>query len=152
VRALKNRSITLPEATLPTRISHRHGFLLQLIAAGWHFKSEASIARLAAEVGPVRIMVIHGTNDNMITFPHGEELLEALGGEEAGITKRFLEGQGHVIPIEMRKEFKRWIEELVEKTEALKEEKTAKSASSMNGANGHALNGHSSPIGNGHAK
>jgi hypothetical protein len=97
-------------------------------------------------------MVIHGTNDNMVTFPHGEELLEALGGEEAGITKRFLEGQGHVIPIEMRREFRTWIEELVEKTEAMMEVKTTSNANGMNGVNGHITNGHASPRVNGHAK
>jgi predicted esterase len=62
-------------------------------------------------------MVIHGGLDRMITFPHGEELLKALGGEDRGVTKRFEPGQGHVIPIEMRNEFGAWVEELVLKAE-----------------------------------
>ena len=55
----------------------------------------------------------------MITFPHGETLARELGGEESGITVRFIEGQAHVIPAEMRAEFRGWIEEIVGKTEAL---------------------------------
>jgi fermentation-respiration switch protein FrsA (DUF1100 family) len=113
---------------------------MQAIAAGWHFKSDAQIARLAALVGPARIMVVHGTKDNMITFPHGVELLAALGGEEAGITKRFIEGQGHVIPIEMRQDFNQWVEALVEKTEAMKSKK----------AIGNGVNGHARHLPNGH--
>jgi hypothetical protein len=100
--------------------SHRKGFILQLAAAGYHHKSDAQIARLAAQIGPQRILLIHGTRDNMVTFPHGEELLRALGGEEAGITKRFVDGQGHVIPIEMRDEFRGWVEELVQRTEGMR--------------------------------
>jgi len=69
----------------------------------------------------------------MVTFPHGVELLEALGGEEAGITKKFVEGQGHVIPVEMRQDFKKWVVQLVERTEAMKTKQPAK-----NGINGHA--------------
>lgn len=58
----------------------------------------------------------------MITFPHGEDLLRGLGGEKAGITKHFIEGQGHVVPIELRKEFNGWIQDHVEKAEALSKE------------------------------
>ena len=73
---------------------------------------------LGDKVGRERIMVIHGTEDQMITFPHGEKLLESLGGEEAGVTKHFIPGQGHVIPIEMREQFNAWFVELIEKGEA----------------------------------
>ena len=64
-------------------------------------------------------MVIHGGIDRMITFPHGEALLEALGGEAGGVTKHFEPGQAHVVPIEMRKVFNGWVEELVLKTREL---------------------------------
>jgi hypothetical protein len=62
---------------------------------------------------------MHGTRDRMVSFPHGEELLAGLGGEEAGVTKVYMEGQGHVIPIEKRKEFKEHIERMVVKTRKL---------------------------------
>lgn len=55
----------------------------------------------------------------MITFPHGEVLLDGLGGEAGGVTKHFEPGQGHVIPIEMRKDFEQWVEQLVQKAEEL---------------------------------
>ena len=66
-----------------------------------------------------RILVLHGTADQMINFIHAEMLLRELGGEEGGVTKSFHEGLGHVAPFELRKEFKKIIEERVEKTEAL---------------------------------
>jgi hypothetical protein len=95
------------------------GFVSQAIAAGWHHKSPAQLAELGDKVGRHRIMVIHGGKDRMITFPHGEVLLEGLGGQDKGVTKRFLMEQGHVIPIEMRKEFMGWMESHIEKAEAL---------------------------------
>jgi len=63
--------------------------------------------------------VVHGEEDRMITFPHASVLLDGLGGEEAGVRKEFVEGMGHVVPIEMREEFGRWIEEVVERTERM---------------------------------
>lgn len=129
----------------------KYGFVLQLLAAGWHFKSEAQIARLAALVGPARIQVIHGTGDNMVSFPHGQELAEALGD---GVKVRFIEGQGHVIPIEMRAEFKEWMEELIEKTAKMGSVKAnghAKRNGKLNDSNGH-TNGHANGKSNGHSR
>lgn len=97
----------------------RSGFLLQALAAGWHHKSTKQLEELADRVGRERIMVLHGTRDRMITFPHGETLVKDLGGEERGVTKRFVEGQAHVIAAEMRDEFNSWLEELIDRTEDL---------------------------------
>ncbi|KAF2020460.1 alpha/beta-hydrolase, partial [Aaosphaeria arxii CBS 175.79] len=109
-------------------------FMLQAIAAGWHYKSPADLKSLAEKVGRRRIMVVHGTKDRMITFPHavvlwrGLEKGEGKTGrefvgmeveedvwEEGEVEKRFVREQGHVIPIEMRKEFQQWIEGLVQR-------------------------------------
>ena len=95
------------------------GFIGQAIAAGWHHKSPEKIREIGDKVGRERIQVIHGTADRMITFPHGETLARELGGEEGGLTMRFIQGQAHVIPAEMRSDFKVWVEEIVEKAEAL---------------------------------
>jgi len=94
----------------------------QAIAAGWHHKSAAQLKELADGVGRERIMLVHGTEDRMITFPHGQTLLRELGGEEGGVTKHFEEGQGHVVPIEMREAFREWVEEMVEKGRKLNED------------------------------
>ena len=99
----------------------RTGFMAQAIAAGWHYKSTAQLEELGDKVGRARIMVMHGTEDRMITFPHGEVLLKELGGEEGGVTKAFYEGKGHHIPAEERWEFKRRVQEMVDKTEKLGE-------------------------------
>ncbi|OAL43486.1 alpha/beta-hydrolase [Pyrenochaeta sp. DS3sAY3a] len=111
------------------------GFMLQAIAAGWHAKSPAQLQQLSAQVGKNRIMVVHGTQDRMITFPHGVVLwrgLESGAGRtgkenwlgveeeedvwvEGEVEKHFVKGQGHVLPVEMRGEFNGWLEGLVER-------------------------------------
>ncbi|KAF1934908.1 alpha/beta-hydrolase [Clathrospora elynae] len=111
------------------------GFMLQAIAAGWHHKSPEQLQQIAETVGKRRIMVVHGTADKMLTFPLGVVLWRGLergegvtGKEnwlgveeeedvwaEGEVEKHFVKGQGHVLPAEMRKEFQRWIEELVER-------------------------------------
>ncbi|KAL6158210.1 hypothetical protein ACJBU6_04009 [Exserohilum turcicum] len=113
----------------------RVGFLAQAIAANWHYKSPEDLHHMAKAVGKQRIMVVHGTSDRMLTFPlgvvlwRGLEKGEGVTGKEnwlgieqeddvwqqGEIEKRFIKGQGHVIPIEMRQEFNSWIEGLVER-------------------------------------
>ena len=100
----------------------RHGFLCQLVAAGFHHKSAEQIKRLGDAVGRERILVLHGTRDQMINFVHAEMMLTELGGEESGVTKSFHEGLGHVAPFELRHEFKRIIEDRVDKTEGTSKE------------------------------
>ncbi|KAI5202735.1 alpha/beta-hydrolase [Aureobasidium subglaciale] len=98
---------------------NRTGFMAQAIAAGWHHKTDAQLKEIGDNVGRERILVLHGTKDRMITFPHAEMMLKALGGEESGVRKAFFEEQGHVVPIELRQEFNNLIEEMVEKGNAL---------------------------------
>ncbi|CAI6333146.1 unnamed protein product [Periconia digitata] len=117
------------------------GFILQAIAAGWHYKSPEDLHRLAQDVGKKRIMVVHGTKDRMLTFPHGVVLWRGLEKgegktgtenwlgleqesdvwEEGEVEKRFIEGQGHVVPIEMREEFTGWLEALFQRGKELNE-------------------------------
>lgn len=96
-------------------------FVSQAIAAGWHHKSPEQLERLGNQIGRERIMVVHGGKDRMIGFPNGVALLEGLGGEKSDVTVRFEMEMGHVIPIEMRKTFNMWVEELVQKAERLNE-------------------------------
>lgn len=113
----------------------RAGFILQAIAAGWHHKSAEQLQQLATSVGKSRIMVVHGTQDRMITFPHGVVLWRGLekgegktGAEnwlgleaeedvwqQGEVEKHFIKGQGHALPVEMRAEFADWLEALVER-------------------------------------
>lgn len=97
----------------------RTGFILQAIAAAYHKKTPKQIQEMAERVGRERIQVMHGTDDNLITFPHAEILVRSLGGEEAGIQKYIFKGKGHYLPLEERAEFKRLMESMIEKTEAL---------------------------------
>lgn len=97
----------------------RKGFLCQVIAAAYHHKSAKQLKELGDKVGRERILVVHGTVDRMITIPHGEILVEELGGEERGVTKVNVQGKGHGLPMEWRKEFTKLIGGFVERTENL---------------------------------
>lgn len=97
----------------------RKGFICQALAAGWHKKSPEQLKEIAEKIGRERILVAHGTTDNLITVPHGEILAKELG-ENMGVTKRIFEGRGHYLPIEERAEFRKLIEGIVEKTEAMR--------------------------------
>lgn len=97
----------------------KKGFMCQLYAAGFHHKSAAQLKRLGDFVGRERILVLHGREDKMVGFIHGEILLRELGGEEGGVTKSFHENLGHVAPFELRTEFRKLISTRIEKTEAM---------------------------------
>lgn len=86
------------------------------MAANWHHKSAAQLKLLGDQVGRNRILVIHGTVDQMITQPHGELLVKELGGEENGVTRCMVEGKGHGLPMEWRRELTKLIAGFVEKT------------------------------------
>jgi predicted esterase len=105
-------------------LSSRSTFILQAVAAGWHHKTPAQLAKLATSVGPHRIMVVHGTLDRMITYPHALDLLDGLRGGSGGsndgtIEEHLVQGQAHVIPLEMRADFNSWIANFIERTEGL---------------------------------
>ncbi|KAI9051999.1 hypothetical protein LZ554_004253 [Drepanopeziza brunnea f. sp. 'monogermtubi'] len=93
----------------------RKGFLLQAIAAGWHHKTKEQLEEIGDRVGRERIMVMHGTKDNMISVPHGRKLIEMLQ-PGVGVIK---EGIGHVFMLEETKWFHEQIEALIAKTEGL---------------------------------
>lgn len=105
------------------RLDSKHfttkGFLLQLIAAGWHHKSPAQLREIGDRVGRERILVLHGTADRMISVPHGYKLREYLGGDESGLTAVIGEGMGHVPPLECTEWFHELMEERIRKGEAL---------------------------------
>ncbi|KAH8594699.1 Alpha/Beta hydrolase protein [Bisporella sp. PMI_857] len=85
----------------------RKGFMLQAIAAGWHYMSPLRLQELGDRVGRERIMVLHGTRDNMITVYHGRKLIELLK-PGVGVIR---EGTGHVFMLEEW----RWHNEMIEK-------------------------------------
>lgn len=93
------------------------GFVLQAIAAGWHYKSPAQIAEMGDKVGRERIQVIHGDLDKMIPIPHGEILVAELGGQEKGVTVTMVKGKAHGLPMEWRRELTKAVASLVERTE-----------------------------------
>ncbi|KAI2463488.1 alpha/beta-hydrolase [Annulohypoxylon bovei var. microspora] len=84
----------------------KKGFLLQLVAAGWHHKSPEQLRELGDKVGRERILVLHGTDDGMISTPHGKKLIEYLQPGQGLI----VDGLGHA-PINERT---RWFNGLLE--------------------------------------
>lgn len=96
------------------------GFLLQLIAAGWHHKTREQLSEMADKVGRERILVLHGTADRMISVPHGRKLIDFLGGTEGtGLTGLIIPDMGHVPPLERTEWFHGLIEERIRKGEEL---------------------------------
>ena len=93
----------------------RKGFLLQAIAVGWHHKTEQQLKALADAVGRERIQVVHGSVDKLITVMHGQMLARFLGNEKQNVTYKEVEGCGHVILFERRKELGGIITEFVAK-------------------------------------
>jgi len=51
---------------------------MQLIAVGWHHKSAEQLREIGDEVGRERILVLHGTEDRIISVPHAHKLIEFL--------------------------------------------------------------------------
>ena len=97
----------------------RTGFLCQIQACYFHHKSATQLRDLADRIGRQRIQVIHGTTDELITFPHMAVLLDGLGGEEQGVTKFVFEEKGHGLPMEERRKLAELVEALVEKTSSM---------------------------------
>lgn len=93
----------------------RKGFLLQAMAVGWHHKSAEQLKVLADAVGRERIQVVHGSEDRLITVMHGQMLAGFLRNEKEDITYVEVEGCGHVILVEERKELGRLIVGFVDK-------------------------------------
>ncbi|PLB42229.1 alpha/beta fold hydrolase [Aspergillus candidus] len=91
------------------------GFLMQVVACYFHSKSAAQLKAMGDAVGRGRIAVVHGTEDRMLTFRHGEMLREALGEE---ITWVVYEGSGHMLPWEREREFNLLVEEMVDREES----------------------------------
>lgn len=90
----------------------RKGFMLQAIAAGWHFKTKAQLLEIKEKVGAERIAVLHGTIDRMITFKHFEIIKEELG---EGPTYKVWDGKGHVLMWEQEEEFNAFVKQFVDR-------------------------------------
>ncbi|KAE8154195.1 Alpha/Beta hydrolase protein [Aspergillus avenaceus] len=90
----------------------KKGFMLQIVACYFHYKSAEQLKALGDNVGRERIAVLHGTEDRMLTFRHGEILHEEIG---EGILWKVYEGSGHVLMWENEQEVNQLLEELVER-------------------------------------
>ncbi|KAI0595496.1 Alpha/Beta hydrolase protein [Biscogniauxia sp. FL1348] len=99
----------------PSGAFTRTGFLMQLVAAGWHNKSPEQLRQLADQVGRERILVMHGTDDNMISPPHGRKLIDCLQPGKGLL----VEGMGHAPIMERTEWFNECIEEMCELGERL---------------------------------
>ncbi|KAG5920727.1 hypothetical protein E4U42_006088 [Claviceps africana] len=85
----------------------RTGFFCQLAAAAGHRKSPAQLAKMAAEVGRDRILVMHGANDEMIPVANAQRLISAL---EPGVSL-IVDGLGHAPILERSVWFNEYMEE-----------------------------------------
>ncbi|KAK2008212.1 glycylpeptide N-tetradecanoyltransferase [Colletotrichum eremochloae] len=106
----------LNERTEDTEMSRRKGTFLQAIAAGWHHKSDAEVARIGNIIGRSRIMVMHGTLDETITFQHFEVMKSALGDGPDYIAWKDC---GHIPIWEREAEFNEAVREIIHKSATL---------------------------------
>lgn len=83
------------------------GFLAQLAAAAGHHKSQSQLQEMADRVGRDRILVMHGTRDNMISLVNGETLIDMVNPG----TGLIVEGLGHAPIMERVVWFNNLIEE-----------------------------------------
>ncbi|CAM1504681.1 Fc.00g022720.m01.CDS01 [Cosmosporella sp. VM-42] len=83
------------------------GLMCQLLAAGWHKKTDEQLEEIAERVGRERIMVMHGTRDNMITVNNGEKLMRVM---KPGVGL-VVEGLGHAPVMERTGWFNSVLEE-----------------------------------------
>lgn len=100
---------------LDTQAFTKKGFVLQAIAAGWHYRSKEQLESIADRVGRERILVMHGTRDNMITVEHGRVLIEELQPRKSFL----VEGAGHVLMLERMRWYNEAVEEMVTETEKM---------------------------------
>jgi pimeloyl-ACP methyl ester carboxylesterase len=100
---------------LDTEAFTKKGFMLQAIAAGWHHKSAAQLKEIGDRVGRERILVLHGTKDNMITVHHGRVLIAELEPRKSFV----VEGAGHVLMLERTAWYNGVVEEIVAETERM---------------------------------
>lgn len=96
----------------------RLGFIAQAIAAGWHAKSKSQLQEMVERVGGDRIVVLHGTEDRMITFRHFELFKEDIG-QDKGVEFVVWDDKGHVLMWEVEKEFNKRVEGCIERIEKL---------------------------------
>lgn len=95
------------------------GFLLQAVAAGWHYKSPQQLKQIGDAVGRERIQVIHGDADVMVSPPHGRLLAEQLGGEEQGLTVIWVPEKAHALHMEWRRGLTKALSQHIEKSSKL---------------------------------
>lgn len=83
------------------------GFLCQLAAAAGHRKSAAQLHDMAEKVGRKRILVLHGTRDNMIHVVNGQKLIKLI---DPGVGL-IVEDLGHAPVMERTQWFNSLLEE-----------------------------------------
>ncbi|BGO95986.1 hypothetical protein NBRC10512_005429 [Rhodotorula toruloides] len=88
------------------------GRLGQLAAVFKHHVSPERLALIAEQIP--RVAIIHGTEDNLIRVQRAHELHKDLPGSHLKI----VEGGGHALPSQIKKEYNAWLSEHVEREEA----------------------------------
>lgn len=98
------------------------GALLQVPGAYKHYFPPEKLAKIAAEVGHKRILVLHGSHDQMLLLEHGYKLHNGLGGDDKGVSLIVLPKTGHMTIVEQRQALKNAIVSLIERSEGVAEE------------------------------
>jgi len=91
------------------------GFLMQLVAAGWHEKSALQLKEMGDKVGRERIAILHGDQDRMIDVKMGRKLMQLVQPGRAIV----MPGMGHAPIVSDSKWFNKMLEERIDECEAM---------------------------------
>ncbi|KAA8914533.1 Alpha/Beta hydrolase protein [Sphaerosporella brunnea] len=88
------------------------GFLLQGLAATWHYMGEDRLKAIGSNVK--HVLVCTGTSDQMIEYTHSDVLVAGISaGGVAEVKKRYFEGVGHALNRETLEEYNKMVEAFV---------------------------------------
>jgi hypothetical protein len=87
------------------------GFLLQGLAASWHYMGGGRLKAIGNNVK--QVLVCTGTDDQMIEYTHSDVLVAGISAGGADVKKRYFEGAGHALNWETLEDYNKMVEEFV---------------------------------------
>lgn len=87
------------------------GFLLQGLAASWHYMAHDRLMAIGASVE--NVLVCTGTDDQVIAHQHSDTIVAGITAGGCMVKMRHFEGVGHALNWEALVEYNRMVEEFV---------------------------------------
>jgi len=87
------------------------GFLLQGLAASWHYMGQDRLKAIGASVE--NVLVCTGTDDQMIAHKHSDVIVAGIEGGGCKVKTRYFADVGHALNWETLDEYNQMVEEFV---------------------------------------